>query len=93
MTLGDCERLFHDCEQAALDGDCDEIVKLWHKLKGMLSTFEDDGVVLDIQDIITAGRQCQPDVARDVYGQNRERVAELVSAIRHLASASGTTLS
>ena len=93
MTLGDCERLFFECEQAALDGNCEDIVKSWHKLKGMLSTFEDDGVVLNIQDIITAGRQCQPDMARDVYDQNRERVAELVSAIRHLASASGTATS
>lgn len=67
-------------------GDCRASEANLHKLKGMLSTFESDGVVLDIQDTLALARQSQVQPMQETYLQACDRIDHLIQEIMSLAS-------
>lgn len=87
MTLPDFPILIENAAEATAAGDCEASVRVLHKLKGMLSTFESEGIVMEIQEMITAARANKPDLLASLFAKHRPAVEELVEAIRHFAAA------
>jgi len=54
ITAEDLPEVKEATETALEEGDCEQAASGLHKLKGMLSTFDADGVVLDIQEVLDA---------------------------------------
>lgn len=88
ITAEDLPEVKSATEAALESGDCEQSASGLHKLKGMLSTFESDGVVLDIQEALDAARRKQIDEARRCYRDHRQEVEELTQQIKQLAASS-----
>jgi len=87
ITAEDLPEVKEATETALEEGDCEQAASGLHKLKGMLSTFDADGVVLDIQEVLDAARQGKIDEARKGYREHRGQVEELCGEIEQLANA------
>ena len=81
MTSPDFPALLNDSAIAVEGGNCEDAVRTLHKLKGMLSTFESDGVVLDIQDMISAARNQNEKLLKQHFERCRPQIEELVGVI------------
>ena len=57
ITAPDCAAVIARVSQAMSESDAEEAARALHKLKGMLSTFDTDGAVLEIQDILDQTRR------------------------------------
>ena len=84
ITAPDFRPLVKDAGDAVAREDAAAAIAHLHKLKGMLSTFESDGIVLEIQDMLHAARGGNVGVARDLFQQHRDGILELVSAVEEL---------
>ncbi len=71
-------------DEVVAKGDCRASAASLHKLKGMLSTFESDGVVLDIQDVLALARQSKVQQMQDSYLQHCDRIDDLIRDITSL---------
>ena len=60
MVLDDAPSMIADLKIGIQNNLLTEVASIGHKLKGLLSTFETDGVVLTIQQIITAAKEGDP---------------------------------
>jgi len=62
IVLDDAPAVIRDLETYVAASDLGEVASTAHKLKGLMSTFETDGVVVTIQDLIVSakvGDQCE----------------------------------
>lgn len=85
ITSEDLPEVKQKTEASIEAGDAKEAASGLHKLKGMLSTFEADGVVLEIQDLLDAARKGAMEEVQEGYRNNREAISELIAEIRALA--------
>lgn len=68
--------------ESAMDAvDLDSAAKSLHQLKGMLSTFETEGVIVEIQDLLNACRAGESDSAREKFDRYRGSIDELVGMV------------
>lgn len=80
--LPDVKRQIEAAIQAA---DAEASASGLHKLKGMLSTFESDGVVLDIQELLDAARRGAMSDVQEGYRQHIGAINELIAEVRRLS--------
>lgn len=85
MTMPEFKTLTNHAHESALDGRCDQAVRDLHKLKGMLSTFESDGVVLEIQEVIQAGRNQNAKNMVTLLEQTMPAIEELIDAVENFS--------
>lgn len=88
MTSPDFAGLIADSESAIRDNDGEAAVRSLHKLKGMLSTFESDGVVLEIQEMIAAARKGNVTSAGEHFRRHRGQIEELVDVVTQFSQSS-----
>jgi hypothetical protein len=86
ITSEDLPDVIRETETAIEEGNGKQAASGLHRLKGMLSTFESDGVALDIQDMLDAARQRRMAEVQRAYRQHRPDIAELVQQVVKLAS-------
>ena len=86
ITCEDLPGVKQSTETALEEGDCEKAASGLHKLKGMLSTFESDGVALDLQDALDAARKEKTELARVYYDENRAAIESLHDGIQRLAA-------
>ncbi len=84
ITAPDCPDVIRQIECDLGEGICDSAARNLHKLKGMLSTFDCDGAVLEIQELIDLARRAQLDDLRKGFQVSRKPIDELVEEIRQL---------
>ena len=85
VTSEDLPVVMERVEAAIENGNLEQAAKCLHQLKGMLSTFDADGVTLDLQDMLDAARKDDSDLLVRSYQQNRGEILELVEAIANLS--------
>lgn len=85
MTAPEFGGLIDQAKNAIADSAFDDAIRALHKLKGMLSTFDSDGVVVGIQDIIQAARSKQSKTMSLLMSQHEREIVELVAEIRRFA--------
>ena len=74
-----------EIEEAVDNADCSEAELLLHRIKGMLSTFQSDGVTLEIQDLLDLARRKQADELRALYRRRKPDIDELIARIAGIA--------
>ena len=85
ITSEDLPEILSKTKSEIGSGDCEAAGKSLHKLKGMLSTFETDGVVLDLQEMIQVARRGNRAELQRLYDEHEPQVDELVAQIADLA--------
>ncbi len=91
ITSEDLPEILSRTKREIDSGDCPAAGKSLHKLKGMLSTFETDGVILDLQEMIQVARRGNNTELQRLYQEHEPLVDELVSQIAGLAECPETT--
>ena len=81
MTVPEFAPLVQQSSDCIAEEDLTGAVRALHKLKGMLSTFESDGVVLEIQEVIHAGRSGRCDLAASLWEHHRPAIDNLIDEI------------
>ncbi|MEL6108451.1 MAG: hypothetical protein AAFU85_20685 [Planctomycetota bacterium] len=85
MTAPDCTTVVKQIRKSVSDGHADNAAKALHKLKGMLSTFDSDGVVLEIQKMLDKTRLGKlAEVGSAFYQQERE-INAAIARVRGLS--------
>ena len=84
ITSEDLPEVIANAQSAIESEDCERAASSLHKLKGMLSTFECDGVVLEIQEMLDAARKQESAEMRRTFQTHRDSVEELVAEIKKL---------
>ena len=87
ITAPDCPEVIGQIENAFDSEDCEAGARGLHKLKGMLSTFESDGVVIEMQELLELARKNKLEELRRAYGQCRQAILRCVANINELAGA------
>ena len=85
ITAEDLPEVKQQTEAAIEAGDAQRAAGGLHKLKGMLSTFESDGVVLDIQELLDAARKAAMRDVQEGYRLHRDAIEELIAQVASLA--------
>lgn len=88
ITSEDLPDVIGTTETAIAEGDCDAAAMGLHKLKGMLSTFDAESVVLEIQEMVNEARSSNAEAVRVGYERLTNELEQLVSQINSLASMS-----
>lgn len=73
-------------KKAIADGDCERSAANLHKLKGMLSTFESEGVTLEIQEMLDLARKGKVSNVQEAFKQYESAIDELARQVSNLAS-------
>jgi HPt (histidine-containing phosphotransfer) domain-containing protein len=81
ITAEDLPEVCAEVESAISQGDCDSATQGIHKLKGMLSTFESDGVTLEIQELLDLSRKRRAGELESQFDSKRDAIAELCDQI------------
>lgn len=89
ITAEDLPEVVETTEQAIAKGACDEAAAGLHKLKGMLSTFDADGVALEIQEVLDAARRGNAKEVEQGYSEQKPQIDQLVREIAELADSRG----
>ncbi len=85
ITSEDLPEVVAQVESAIAAEDVESTVRNLHKLKGMLSTFEAEGVTLQIQEMLDAARKSRMREVTQSYGQQKYGVHELIKQVAVLA--------
>lgn len=91
ITCEDLPEVRGKAEAAIAEGDVAETASGLHKLKGMLSTFESEGVTLEIQEMLDSARKGDIGEVRRAYEQHRGELDELICQINGLAEQSNVS--
>lgn len=86
ITAPDCPSVVADAQSDIDEGNCENASRSLHKLKGMLSTFDSDGVVLEIQEMLQLARRERLAELSIALDQNRRAIDDLIMEIRELSS-------
>lgn len=85
ITIEDLPEVIKQVDAAVDRGECQQAANDLHKLKGMLSTFESDGVAIEIGDMMELARQQQSAALTAAWESQRAAIAELTAQITGLA--------
>ena len=81
ITIEDLPSVQNDLEDAVNKDDAERAANGFHRLKGMLSTFESEGVTIDIQEMLDLTRQGNLDEARALYARSKPAITQLVGQV------------
>ncbi len=84
ITSEDLPGVRAEVASAVAAGDCDSARQGIHKLKGMLSTFESDGVTVEIQELLDLSRKRRAAELKTQYESQKAAIAELCDQIAAL---------
>ena len=87
ITAADLYDVINETEEALALSDGERAATGLHKLMGMLSTFEANGVTLEIQAILDLTRKMKLDDARKEYERHKSEIDVLVQEIASFAAA------
>jgi len=85
ITSEDIPEVMEACEASIHAGECEQAASHLHKLKGMLSTFESEGVTLEIQELVDLARKDRTEELQRGFQRNRDDIDELIEQVAHLA--------
>ena len=89
IACEDLPAIHADIEEAIDEGNCAEAEMSLHRIKGMLSTFQSDGVTLEIQDLLDLARKEQEDEVRALYRRRKPAIDALIERISEIAREGG----
>ncbi len=84
MATEDAPILLSRMDEALAKPDMESFAQTAHALKGLLSTFETDSPVTDLQDAIDAARKSDVDATKKLDSQLRPRLQTLLSEVESL---------
>lgn len=84
LVTEDAPQVFESLKTQLNADELDEVAATGHQLKGMLSTFETDGPVLCLQELIYAARRGDGPEARDTLHRCESEINALINEIRQL---------
>lgn len=84
LTIPDCPEVMTQIESGFEAGDSDATASALHKLKGMLSTYDADGVVLEIGEMLAMARRNHLKEAEALYRQELPKIHGLIKEIEAL---------
>lgn len=85
VTLPDIPAVLEQIEADLQRGDDAAAASSLHKLKGMLSTYDSDGVVLEIQEMLAMARRGQVGECQTLYHHELPKIKSLIQEIEHLS--------
>ena len=86
VTSEDLPGVAEAAEQAIAEENCEHAIQFLHQLKGMLSTFESQGVTLEVQDMLNTARRGDIQSVKKLFHVNKREIHELVSQVARLAN-------
>ena len=84
ITSEDLPEVTSAVDQAMAQGDNDQAARSLHRLKGMLSTFDSEGVTLHIQETLQLARSGDTQEMRHHYRQHQQELEQLIQQIGEL---------
>ncbi|OYP37733.1 Hpt domain-containing protein [Rhodopirellula sp. MGV] len=84
VTLPDCPDVIARIQNELEEGDCAKASSSLHKLKGMLSTYETEGVVIEIQEMLAMSRRGNLDECKAMFDKELPRINNLIEEIQVL---------
>ena len=87
LVSEDAPQVFENLKTQLAAGELEDVATIGHQLKGMLSTFETDGPVLYLQDMIHAARRGDGHEAKDSLQRCESEINVLINEIRQLSHA------
>ena len=84
LTVPDCPDVMAQIEAGFEAEDADATASALHKLKGMLSTYDSDGVVLEISEMLSMARRNHLKEAEALYRQELPKINSLIKEIESL---------
>jgi polyhydroxyalkanoate synthesis regulator phasin len=88
MVAEDAPDVVNDLRKQVATGEMQQAAATAHKLKGMLSTFETDGPVLELEELILAARQGQVQETASQFKIFDRRITGLLDEIASISSTS-----
>ncbi len=85
ITAEDLPDVKRATEAAVAEGDLRQAAAGLHKLKGMLCTFDSDGITGELQDALDAARRGNLEVLQRCYHDSQPAIEELAAEITQLA--------
>ena len=85
ITTEDLPSTVQQIEQAIETQNAEQAAKSLHRLKGMLSTFETDGVMLGVQDLLDTARDGTAETLTTGFAKLRAEIDSLIQAIADLS--------
>jgi HPt (histidine-containing phosphotransfer) domain-containing protein len=86
VTVPDCPAAIERVQEALDESDTERAARSLHKLKGMLSTFDSEGVVLEIQETMELARRDAVEETRSLFAKQRPKLEALVRDIKELSA-------
>ena len=87
LTIPDCPDVIAQVESGFESGDPELTASSLHKLKGMLSTYDADGVVLEIGEMLAIARRKHLKESEALYRQELPKIKSLIREIEGLCEA------
>ncbi|MCC9602780.1 Hpt domain-containing protein [Stieleria sp. JC731] len=84
VTLPDCPDVIARIQSELEDGDAAKAASSLHKLKGMLSTYETEGVVIEIQEMLAMARRGSVQECKSMFEKELPRINALTEEIQVL---------
>lgn len=84
MVASDAEEVLAKLTRAIEAGDTASVSVTAHQLKGMLSTFETDSPVTELQELIDAARRHDAEATREQFQSLEPQLSELLAEISAL---------
>ena len=84
LTIPDCPDVMAQIEASFQAENSEAAASALHKLKGMLSTYDSDGVVLEIGEMLALARRNQLKEAAAMYHQELPKIRSLIKEIQGL---------
>ena len=85
MVAEDAPDVINDLREQVAKGEMQRTAATAHKLKGMLSTFETDGPVLELEELILSARKGQRQETASQFKIFDRRINELLDEIVSIA--------
>ena len=85
MVAEDAPAVLNDLREQVAAKEMQEVAATAHKLKGMLSTFETAGPVLELEELISSARQGQVQETASLFKLFERQIHELLNEIFEIA--------
>ncbi len=85
MVAEDAPAVMNDLRDQVAANEMYEVAATAHKLKGMLSTFETAGPVLELEEMMSSARKGQPQETASILKRSERQINELLVEILSLA--------
>jgi len=85
MVAEDAPAVMNDLREQVAAKEMQQVAATAHKLKGMLSTFETAGPVLELEELISSARKGQTQDTASLFKRSERQINELLDEILSIA--------